>query len=130
MLVLVIPGYVYQLGSALPAGVGLPIPMMAIMFVLLLLLAVYAGEHQEPLSFAAGAVAFILMLTPVAFLALPVILGIILWGAGGLRARTVCTLLTFALFYYPVLAINGGNSTAPYLSLNRLHFRHYHRFLY
>ncbi len=111
MLVLVIPGYVYQLGSALPAGVGLPIPMMAIMFVLLLLLAVYAGEHHEPLSFAAGAVAFILMLTPVAFLALPVILGIILLGAGGLRARTVCTLLTFALFYYPVLAINGGNST-------------------
>lgn len=108
MMLLALPGYVYQLGSALPPGAHLPVPMVAVMSAVLLVTTVVAGEKGGTLGIAAGATAAILMLTPLQFLALPMLIGTTLFRTKGVQIRAASTILTFVILYYPILALNAG----------------------
>ena len=108
MLILTLPGYFYQIDSALPATTSLPVPLVAAMSVLLLGAGLVAGQAGATLGIAAGAGAAILMITPLQFLALPIIIATILFRTKGKFVLCACTLFTFAVLYFPLLAINSG----------------------
>ena len=112
MLLLALPGYFYQLGGALPAGSALPMPLVAILSTILLILAVVTSEAREPLGVVAGAVSAILMLTPFHYLALPIIIGCILFRTRGIKKRAAGAILTFIALYYPFLAAQSGGFPA------------------
>lgn len=101
MILLVLPGYVYQLSY-------LPIPMVVVMSALLLMVAIVASETGGAIGVAAGGVSAILMLTSLQFLALPILIGTTLFRTRGMKVRAAATILTFVILYYPVLAINSG----------------------
>jgi tetratricopeptide (TPR) repeat protein len=111
MVLFALPGYMYQLSSALPAGVQVPVAMIAVMSVGLLLMAVLAGEMGGVLGVASGAIAAMLMLTPCGFLALPLIVATVLFRTRRASVRVGSAILTFVILYYPVLAVSAG--TAP-----------------
>jgi hypothetical protein len=107
MMLLAIPGYAYQLANALPAGVHVPVAVVAAMAVALVVIAVVAGELGETLGIAVGAIAAVLMLTPLEPLALPAIIGTVLFRTRHNRVRTALAIITFVVLYYPLLAIGG-----------------------
>jgi hypothetical protein len=113
-LLFALPGYFYQLDSALPIGTGLPISLVVIMFITLLTIWIVASEKSESLGAVAGTAAVILMLTPLYYLSLPLIIGVSLFRTKGLKTRAASALLTFMVLYYPVLVINN---TAPVAGL-------------
>lgn len=119
MLLAALPGYLYQLSSALPAGTHLPLPMVAGVCSILLLLATAVSLNEGALGIAIGASAAILMLTPLQFLALPLLIGMAFFRTRGMAVRTAGAVLVFALLYYPFLAINSGvpaGGVVPFLT--------------
>ena len=113
MILLAMPGYAYQLSGGLPAGVRIPVPMVAAMSAILLIIAVIAGELGGTLGVAVGAIGAVLMLTPLQSLALPAMIATILFRGKHAQIRALLTILTFVVLYYPVLAI--GTVRAPEL---------------
>jgi hypothetical protein len=123
MILLAMPGYAYQLSNALPGAVGVPLSMVAAMSVLLLVIAVIAGELGAALGIAVGAIAAVLMITPLAPLALPLIVATILIRTKHARVGALLTILTFVILYYPVLALGGvGGPEVPVPVLQRVSF--------
>lgn len=115
MMGLALPGYVYQLGAALPSSGYVPIPVIVIMSVILLATAALVGVAGGVLGITAGAIAAVLMFTPLHFLALPVIVGVILFRTKHVHVRAAGAILTFVLLYYPLLAITAGAAPGPLL---------------
>ncbi len=123
MVLLAMPGYAYQISNALPGAVGAPLSMVAAMSVLLLVIAVIAGELGVTLGIAAGAIAAVLMLTPFAPLALPLIVATILVRTKHARVGALVTIITFVILYYPILALGGvGTPDVPVPVLQRVAF--------
>jgi len=123
MVLLTIPGYAYQISNALPAGVHVPVPMVAAMGAMLLVIAVLAGEMGGTLGVAVGVIAAVLMLTPFHALALPLIIATVLFRTKHAQVSVLVAMLTFAILYYPVLAIGGvGAPEAPVPILERVSF--------
>jgi hypothetical protein len=111
MLLLALPGYLYQLSSSLPPDTTLPVPMVVSISFILLVLAAVAGQTGGALGIASGAIAAIFMLTPFQFLALPVLIGTAFFRTRGVEFRVASAILVFAVLYYPFLAINSGISS-------------------
>jgi hypothetical protein len=123
MILLAMPGYAYQLGSALPGAVSVPVSMVAAMSVLLLVIAVIAGELGATLGIAAGVIAAVLMMTPLEPLALPLLVATIFVRTKHARVGALLTILTFVILYYPVLALGGvGAPEIPVPVLQRVSF--------
>jgi hypothetical protein len=117
LLLLALPGYCYQFDSSLPAASSLPISLVIGMFITLLIGWVLASEKGEPLGALAGATAVILMLTPVYYLALPMMIGVTLFRTKGIKTRAATILLTFGILYYPFLAVNSGLSGGDFIPI-------------
>lgn len=107
MVLLALPGYIYQLGSALPVGASLPIPVLIITLVVLLTMAALAGQFGGVLGITTGVIATVLMLSPAYYLALPMIIGIALLRTRYQQIRVASAILTFVVLYYPILAISA-----------------------
>ncbi len=112
MVLLALPGYIYQLNSLLPAGIHVPVPVIAIISIIMLMIATLAGEMGGVLGFAGGVIAAMCMLTPMAFLALPILVGTILFRTKNTLVRVGSAILTFIILYYPMLAANIGMGPA------------------
>ena len=106
MVLLALPGYVYQLGSALPLGTTFPIPVLVIMLAVLLTMAALAGQIGGVLGITTGAIATVLMLSPFHYLTLPMIISTVLFRTKYLQIRVASAILTFVILYYPILAIS------------------------
>ncbi len=123
LVLLTLPGYAYQLSNAVPAGAHVPVAMIAAMGIVLLGIAVLAGETGTALGVAVGGIAAVLTLTPFQPLALPLILATVLFRIKHGRLCVVLALLTFVVLYYPILAATSSRPAgSPVPILERVSF--------
>jgi|MudIll2142460700_1097286.scaffolds.fasta_scaffold24969_2 hypothetical protein len=126
MFILALPGYFYQIDAVLPAANSLPFPLVVIISALLLCVGIVAAQAGATLGIAVGAGAAILMLTPLQFLALPIIIGTILFRTKGKLILCACSIFTFTVLYFPLLSINSGQAAGaipPLFEPIVLHFK-------
>ncbi|MDO8473863.1 MAG: hypothetical protein Q7T05_08650 [Dehalococcoidia bacterium] len=95
MVLLAIPGYIYQLGLPLLVVIG--------MAIVLFVPAASALQTGAVLGIATGAVAAMLMLTPLHFLALPIMIAIPLFRARGGKVGSTGAIIVFVALYLPLL---------------------------
>ncbi|GEM_PF-2488074 len=117
MLLLAVPGYVYQLGPPPETSIGLPLVVIVAMAVILFIPAASAVQTGAVLGITTGAVAAMLMLTPLHFLALPMMVAIPLFRARGGKVGSTGAIVVFMALYFPLLVaqqrIIDPSSTVP-----------------
>ncbi len=113
MVLLAVPGYAYQLNNTVPAGVHVPVVIVAVMGAALLVISVLGGETGTALGVAVGAIAAVLTLTPFYPLALPLRLAIALLRIKHARLCALLAMVTFVILYYPLFAAASASVAQP-----------------
>ncbi len=113
MVLLAVPGYAYQLSNTVPAGIHVPVAIVAVMGAALLVISVLGGETGATLGVAIGAIAAVLTLTPFQPLALPLILAIALLRVRNAKLCALLGLVTFVILYYPMFAAASASVAQP-----------------
>ncbi|MBI2957981.1 MAG: hypothetical protein HYY32_03970 [Chloroflexi bacterium] len=111
LMLLALPGYVYQLAPS-ETSTGLPLLVVLGMAVALFIPAAAAVQTGAVLGIATGAVAAMLMLTPLFFMALPIMVAIPLFRARGGKVGSTGAIVVFMVLYFPILAAQQ-NVTHP-----------------